>query len=109
MNIADVLQFWSNGYLKSSVHRVVAPPPDQNQIDRLGLLYFQRPSLDLRLKALDSPLLDRLGLKSNGNDEADGIRAGDWVRARVKGNFDKAVEGQKEKTVIGGVKAKYYD
>ena len=42
VNIADVLQFWTNGYLKSSIHRVVAPPPDQVHLDRLGLLYFMR-------------------------------------------------------------------
>jgi isopenicillin N synthase-like dioxygenase len=30
------------GYLKSSIHRVVAPPPDQAHLDRLGLLYFLR-------------------------------------------------------------------
>jgi isopenicillin N synthase-like dioxygenase len=66
VNIADVLQFWTNGelnhltnehsasrrrlltisfssgYLKSSIHRVVAPPPDQAHLDRLGLLYFLR-------------------------------------------------------------------
>ena len=42
VNIADVLQFWTNGYLKSSIHRVVAPPEDQAHLDRLGLLYFLR-------------------------------------------------------------------
>lgn len=108
VNIADVLQFWSAGYLKSSVHRVVAPPPDQAHIDRLGLLYFLRPAHDLKLKTLDSPLLKRLGLKPE-NDAADEIRAGDWVKARVKGNFEKAPpSGQKEKVVLNGVKALYY-
>lgn len=42
VNIADVLQFWTGGYLKSSVHRVVAPPEDQAHLDPLGLLYFLR-------------------------------------------------------------------
>ena len=42
VNIADVLQFWTNGYLKSSIHRVASPPADQAHIDRLGLLYFLR-------------------------------------------------------------------
>ena len=108
VNIADVLQFWSAGYLKSSVHRVVAPPPDQAHIDRLGLLYFLRPAHDLKLKTLDSPLLKRLGLKSE-NDAADEIRAGDWVKARIKGNFEKRSPGdQKEKEVLNGVKALYY-
>ena len=109
VNIADVLQFWTAGYLKSSVHRVVAPPPDQAHIDRLGLLYFLRPAYDLKLKTMDSPLLKRLGLKSE-NDMADDITAGDWVRARVKGNQDKVPEGgNSNKAVIGGISAKYYD
>jgi isopenicillin N synthase-like dioxygenase len=42
VNIADVLQFWTAGYLKSSVHRVSSPPDDQAHLDRLGLLYFLR-------------------------------------------------------------------
>ncbi|KAK5173469.1 uncharacterized protein LTR77_002150 [Saxophila tyrrhenica] len=109
VNIADVLQFWTAGYLKSSIHRVVAPPPDQAHIDRLGLLYFLRPAHDLKLKALDSPLLQRLGLTSE-NDAANEIKAGDWVRARVKGNQDKVSEGgNKNKPVLGGIEAKYYD
>lgn len=109
VNIADVLQFWTAGYLKSSIHRVVAPPPDQAHLDRLGLLYFLRPAHDLSLKTVDSPLLQRLGLK-NEDDKAADIKAGDWVKARVKGNLDRAVKGgHKEKEVLGGVKVKYYD
>jgi isopenicillin N synthase-like dioxygenase len=108
VNIADVLQFWTAGYLKSSVHRVVAPPEDQAGLDRLGLLYFLRPAQELKLEILHSPVLDRLGLV--GDKEAEGIRAGDWVRARVKGNFEKAVQGKRaEKEVLGGVKVKVYD
>ncbi len=94
--------------MKSSIHRVVAPPPDQAHIDRLGLLYFLRPAHDLKLKTLDSPLLKRLGLKSE-NDAADEIKAGDCVKARVKGNLDKAPKGgRKQKEVLNGVKATYY-
>lgn len=109
VNIADVLQFWTAGYLKSSIHRVAAPPPDQAHLDRLGILYFSRPAHDLPLKTVDSPLLERLGLKPE-NDEAAGIKAGDWVRMRVKQNLDKATARESgEKTVLGGVKVKYYD
>jgi isopenicillin N synthase-like dioxygenase len=109
VNIADVLQFWTAGYLKSSIHRVVAPPEDQAHLDRLGLLYFLRPAHDLNLKTVNSPVLKRLGL-TNDDDPAANLKAGDWVKARVKGNLDRAVEGgAKEKTVLGGVKVKYYD
>lgn len=108
VNIADVFQFWTAGYLKSSVHRVVAPPPDQAHLDRLGLLYFLRPAHDLELKTIDSPLLKRLGLKPE-KDEGEGIKAGDWVKARVKGNLERAPKGgHLEKEVIGGIKVKYY-
>lgn len=109
VNIADVLQFWSGGYLKSSVHRVVAPPDDQAHLDRLGLLYFLRPAHDLPLKTLDSPVLRRLGLKDD-TDDASEIKAGDWVKTRVRQNLDRATEGgHKEKEVLKGVKVKYYD
>lgn len=112
VNIADVLQFWTNGYLKSSVHRVVAPPDDQAHLDRLGLLYFLRPAHDLDLKVVDSPLLKRLGLKAEGDGERAGIKAGDWVKARVKGNLDPAKErgAPNEEEVLPGVKiVKRYD
>lgn len=116
VNIADVLQFWTNGYLKSSVHRVVAPPSDQAHLDRLGLLYFLRPAHDLNLKTVDSPLLKRLGLKNEDDEGArNGVKAGDWVKARVKGNWDPAKErtgkeGPKEEEVLGGVRVvKYYE
>lgn len=109
VNIADALQFWSAGYLRSSVHRVVTPPPDQCTRDRLGLLYFVRPAQDLELRTLDSPLLRRLGLLDKGRDEAAGITAGDWVKARLKEDLQKAVEGgHTDVPVLGGLKTTYY-
>lgn len=63
----------------------------------------------MNLKTVDSPLLERLGLKDSHGEAAD-LKAGDWVRMRVKQNQDKAVNGgHKEKEVLGGVKVKYYD
>jgi isopenicillin N synthase-like dioxygenase len=63
VNTADCLQFWTNGYLKSSIHRVVVPPEDQRHVDRYGLWYFARPTDSMNLKTIESPLLRRLGLK----------------------------------------------
>ncbi|TVY92558.1 UPF0676 protein [Lachnellula willkommii] len=42
-NVGDAMQFWSAGYLKSTIHRVTRPPADQDHIHRLGLFYFVRP------------------------------------------------------------------
>ncbi|KAK0121924.1 hypothetical protein ONS95_010199 [Cadophora gregata] len=110
VNIADSLSFLTNGYLKSSIHRVVAPPPDQAHLDRLGILYFVRPEDDLELKTVPSPLLKRLGL----DKQADGpvLTAGEWVKARVAKNVTRAGDSTQEngeQEIIKGVSAKYYD
>ncbi|KAF8590533.1 gibberellin 2-oxidase [Ramaria rubella] len=61
-NAADTLSFMTKGYLKSTIHRVVRPPPDQAHIDRLGLFYFVRPGDAVDMVPTPSPLLKRLGL-----------------------------------------------
>ncbi|KAE8389107.1 hypothetical protein BDV23DRAFT_184811 [Aspergillus alliaceus] len=78
-----------NGYLKSGVHRVVAPPEDQRDQDRLGLLYFVRPSDELNLGVLDSPLLRRLGYYQDDKQDMREahIPTTEWVRARVRKNW----------------------
>ncbi|ERT02928.1 hypothetical protein HMPREF1624_01232 [Sporothrix schenckii ATCC 58251] len=113
VNVADALQFLTNGFLKSSIHRVVAPPPDQAHIDRLGVLYFLRPEDALELRPVQSAVLARLGYDANDDEAAVGITAGEWVKARVKGNIGK--DGKRlpvtasEQEVIKGKSAKYYD
>jgi isopenicillin N synthase-like dioxygenase len=42
INTCDALTALTGGLIKSSVHRVHAPPADQAHVDRLGLLYFAR-------------------------------------------------------------------
>ena len=112
VNIADSLSFLTNGYLKSSIHRVVAPPPDQAHLDRLGVLYFVRPEDDLVLRPVDSLLLERLGLKKEVDPQEPVLTAGEWVKARVAKNVNKAggsKETSGEQEIIKGVKARYYD
>lgn len=63
VNIADALEYLSGGFLKSTVHRVVRPPPDQADKPRLGLIYFARPEAAVKMKPVRSPLLERLGFQ----------------------------------------------
>lgn len=42
VNTCDSLTALTGGLIKSSIHRVHAPPSDQAHIDRLGVLYFAR-------------------------------------------------------------------
>ena len=112
VNVADALQFLTNGFLKSSVHRVVAPPPDQAGIDRLGVLYFVRPEDSLVLKPVESKVLEKLGYEAGEDAKAvEGITAGEWVKARVKAGVNKGTVRSEigEQEILKGVKAKYYD
>ncbi|KAI0394729.1 Clavaminate synthase-like protein [Xylariaceae sp. FL0594] len=111
VNLADSLEFLTNGFLKSSVHRVVAPPPDQADLDRLGVLYFVRPEDDLELRPVASAVLDRLGYSEVTDASAVGITAGEWVKARVAKGVAKAKARSdiQEEEILGGKKTKYYD
>jgi isopenicillin N synthase-like dioxygenase len=109
VNIGDTLQFLSNGFLKSSIHRVVAPPADQAHLDRLGVMYFVRAGDDVVLKGAKSRVLKREGMLASENPE-DAIKAKDWVSARIIANIsNKAVEVEKEElnTVADGLTPVY--
>ncbi|KAI1077058.1 hypothetical protein F5B20DRAFT_280671 [Whalleya microplaca] len=110
VNLADSLEFLTNGFLKSSIHRVVAPPPDQADIDRLGVLYFVRPEDSTELRPVVSKVLERLGYHKSPDGAAVGITAGEWVKARVaKGVAKKPTSDVLEQQIIKGKSAKYYD
>ncbi|KAL4885952.1 hypothetical protein BJY04DRAFT_230155 [Aspergillus karnatakaensis] len=111
VNLADSLQFLTNGFLKSSIHRVVAPPEDQAHVDRLGVLYFVRPEDNLELRSVESAVLKKLGFDQSVDGSAVGVTAGEWVKARVKKGVDKGTARSEigEQEILGGVKVKYYD
>jgi isopenicillin N synthase-like dioxygenase len=52
VNIGEILELASNGYLKANVHRVVSPPPGE---DRLSVAFFLGARLDARTPVLDLP------------------------------------------------------
>ena len=88
------------GYIKSTVHRVVKPPQDQLDINRLGLLYFSRPGDSTLMKTVPSPLLDRLGLipEEHKDPNAPAVTGTEYVRARVKDVHYKKVINQRKGT-----------
>ncbi|BCS19507.1 uncharacterized protein APUU_12335S [Aspergillus puulaauensis] len=117
VNIADALQFMTNGYLKSSIHRVIAPPKDQAHIDRLGVLYMVRIEDDSDLVPIEeSPVLRQRGLVGDKILGEDGqpLKAGEWVKQRVIKNLGESTEKEGDNEVndveiLKGVKVTYYD
>jgi isopenicillin N synthase-like dioxygenase len=80
VNLADTISHLTGGWLKSSVHRVVAPPKDQREYERTGLLYFARPHNDTKLLPItDSPVLNAAGVKPRFDSI---VTMEEWVRAK---------------------------
>lgn len=80
VNLADTISHLTGGWLKSSVHRVVAPPEDQRDFKRTGLLYFARPHNETVLVPItDSPVLQKAGVKPRFEKP---VKMEEWVRAK---------------------------
>lgn len=80
VNLADTISHLTGGWLKSSVHRVVAPPDDQREYSRTGLLYFARPHNDTQLVPItDSPVLEAAGVRPRFDKI---VTSEEWVRAK---------------------------
>jgi len=66
VNACDALSHLTGDFVKSTIHKVSAPPKDQQHVDRLGLLYFSRPHNDVALATIqESPVLQREGYTQN--------------------------------------------
>ncbi|WFD01823.1 hypothetical protein MOBT1_000503 [Malassezia obtusa] len=118
LNLGDAMHFLSGGYLKQTIHRVVAPPEDQAHYNRLGLFYFALFNDDVPLTPLtDSPLVREAYKGRNFFEEREkqGLpapTAGDWERMRVRaygqGNSKKGKDGHDHEK-IGGVDVTLYN
>ncbi|KAJ7090630.1 gibberellin 2-oxidase [Mycena epipterygia] len=89
-NAADLLSIMTKGYVKSAVHRVVRPPPDQAHMQRLGFFFFIRPMKNVRITPSASPVLRREGLWKEEDDEfpiEEAATCEEFIKARMQ-TFD---------------------
>ncbi|CDO71806.1 hypothetical protein BN946_scf184939.g30 [Trametes cinnabarina] len=96
VNACDALSFLTGGYVRSTIHRVAAPPKDQEHVDRLGLLYFSRPHNDVKLETVKSPVLQREGFTQNEFE-----KSGNPVPTMEEWTFAKQ-KWQRTKDVVRG-------
>lgn len=54
VNLGTLLQRWSNGKFKATLHRVVMPEPDGEHSDRYSLPFFYEANIDARIECLPS-------------------------------------------------------
>lgn len=83
INLGDAMVKFTNGLLRSNIHRVVSPPGAQTNSTRYSLVYFARPEDEVKLKRLDgSTCIPPL---PEGVVEED-INSKDWIKRRALGN-----------------------
>ncbi|KAN0064905.1 hypothetical protein ACQY0O_001962 [Thecaphora frezii] len=92
INLGDAMHFLSGGYLKPTIHRVIAPPADQAHYTRLGIFYFALFNDDVPLEPLLESSVVREAYESRTDKfwterKVQGLKvptAGEWERLRVK-------------------------
>ncbi|KXS19048.1 Clavaminate synthase-like protein [Gonapodya prolifera JEL478] len=100
VNLGDIIQFWSSGYLRSTMHRVVpSADPQYKYSRRYSIAYFARPAFATPLVPINSPLINT-EKKVDGSedimapafrsDSGGVLTAGEWLLKRATKSFTKA-------------------
>ena len=66
VNLGEMLQSATNGYLRATKHQVVSPPPGQQ---RISIAYFVNPRLDAKFEPLQLPA--ELSAQASGGQNED--------------------------------------
>ncbi|KAK0234374.1 Clavaminate synthase-like protein [Armillaria nabsnona] len=109
INAGDALEFLSGEVYRSTIHRVVQPPKDQEGYPRLGVFYFAMPDENVKLL----PLVNTKAPSRRFMD-VDAPTMEEWRKGRTaaygKTQLRKA-EGEEgvEEEVVAGVVTKHYN
>lgn len=102
------------GYYPPTRHRVIQPPEDQRNIDRLGVFYFSYADDDVELRPhTESPVLQHVGIKQLVEPGKPFPTMQQWRKGRV-GSYGKTAltegtaEGVEEE-IVCGVVVKHYN
>ena len=75
VNVGDLMQFWTKGLLKSTVHRVVFPEGEGR--DRYSIAYFCHPLDQVRIEDVPSEVV-----RERGASEGAGGEGGEIITAK---------------------------
>lgn len=78
VNIGDLLSFWTNGMLKSTVHRVTFSGGEE----RYSMAYFCHPLDEAKLESVPSRIIEEYGDKGKGELEGQRRKVG-WKGGEV--------------------------
>ena len=83
INLGDAMVKFTNGVLRSNIHRVSSPPGQQGDSTRYSLVYFCRPEDDVVLKRLDGS--EKIPPLEEGVREEE-VKSKDWIIRRALGH-----------------------
>jgi isopenicillin N synthase-like dioxygenase len=92
INLGDAMVKFTNGLLRSNIHRVVSPPGEQANHTRYSLVYFNRPENDVMLKRLDGSEMIPPLEKDEVEEE---VNSKDWIIRRALGHRIALMDGKK--------------
>jgi isopenicillin N synthase-like dioxygenase len=78
VNVGDMLSRLTNNKLKSTVHRVINPPPDEMHVPRYSIPFFMHPKSNMDLSCLPE-CMDEFHPK-----QCEDITAGEYLNQRLK-------------------------
>jgi isopenicillin N synthase-like dioxygenase len=95
VNIADLLSYWTNGLLKSTVHRVIFPKDARRGgEDRYSIAYFCHPANDNELVAVPSKMVQERSFSENekvghggGVDDKKAMTAAEHLHKRLEATY----------------------
>lgn len=91
LNLGEMLQVATSGYLRATKHRVVSPPPGR---ERISVAYFFNPCMESRLDPIELP--PALAAEASGgqnpdpNDPIFAIYGENWLKFRLRSHPDVA-------------------
>jgi isopenicillin N synthase-like dioxygenase len=96
VNIGDLLSHWTNGFLKSTVHRVIFPKEaKKGGEDRYSIAYFCHPLNTTELVPVPSEIIKKLNVTNNKDGKI--LTASEHLQSRLAAtylslDFDKSKE-----------------
>ncbi|MDD7966178.1 isopenicillin N synthase family dioxygenase [Actinomycetospora lemnae] len=84
VNIGELMEFATDGYLKATMHRVVSPPPGET---RLSIPFFFNPALDSTVPRIELPseLADQArGVTQDPHNVISGTFGDNLLKARLR-------------------------
>ncbi|KAL8944717.1 MAG: hypothetical protein Q9216_000286 [Gyalolechia sp. 2 TL-2023] len=89
INVGDLLSYWTNGFLKSTIHRVVFPP-ENGTADRYSIAYFCHPANETRLTPVPSEITNLSALERAQQEQpinSKVVTAEEHLRSRLAATY----------------------